>query len=106
MEYGEALLKEGNPHCSHVIMIRWERGKEIGRCCCGRVVNYTLMQQRIPELKDWPLFRANINMDKISGIQKPLKRLKHSEIYTHDSFFNYCDVYSAIRDTQKVGVMQ
>ena len=62
LDYDRALIKKGNPKHTHHFLVDSD---DIGRCSCGREIDYTILFEKIPQCRIGKLFRDNVTMSQI-----------------------------------------
>jgi hypothetical protein len=70
-----AIITPGDPCHRHMEVITKLNGHEVGTCVgCGRVLDYTVLQDQVPILQRLTFTRKNVNLNHIvitrNGLQK------------------------------------
>ena len=60
----DATINPGRPGCKHVEEVTKDwNNHEIGRCACGRVFDYTIIQQGVPMLAKAKVSRSRVTVN-------------------------------------------
>ena len=63
-DYTKALIAKGDENHIHKESVTKENNHEIGRCKCGRILDYTVLQYQVPALNQDKM-PDSFNMDRI-----------------------------------------